>query len=185
MTRLLPLLLLAGCINAEPFELTITNSGDQPTFLAGGDSSGVLVGIQEQMGSTWVALSTNEYAFCMQQCGVPGAVACADMAAELGVVIGLMPDESATKAFDGEFWYVDPAANCVRQAPGTGALKATVCHSPDAQDSNTGDSIGPITEGGTYGQGGGASLVDAVCEEIEFSRSDPSIEVADPIPPGR
>jgi hypothetical protein len=178
--RFLPLLvLLAGCINAQPFDLTVTNGGTEPTFLAAGDSTGILVGIREEIGSTWVNLGSSRAALCAPECGVPGQVVCAEMAAELGRVHGLMPGDSTTKSFDGEFWYVDPTGNCIRQAPLTGSLRANICHSPEAQDGNTGLPLDTPTESGLAGGNGGASLLAPVCEELDFTLDDPTVEVID------
>ena len=119
MRPILPLLLLlSGCVNAQPFDLTITNGGGEPTFIAAGESTGVLVGIQEEIGSQWVSLSRSLESMCMPECGAAfGPIVCADMAAELSAVYGLLPDESVSKSFDGEMWYVDTLNGCARRAP--------------------------------------------------------------------
>lgn len=177
-----PLILIAfltGCVSAQPFDLTITNAGDEPTFLAAGEGSGVLVGVQEQIGSEWFGLASSLAAMCSPQCGQLGSVVCADMAAELSTVHGLMPGESVSKSFDGEFWYYDTLNGCARQAPLTGALQATVCHGTSAQNEGTGEIVDDIDQSGLLNAPSGATVLDAECDALGFTVADPEIFVSD------
>lgn len=172
------LLLLNGCVAAQPFELTVTNDGDGHTFLAAGEGSGVLVGISEEMNGVDVPLITSLAFLCMEQCGVPGQVVCADVAAQLAVVQALMPGDSVSKSFDGEFWYRDDLMNCARQAPLTGALSANLCHGTSYTDANTGEVVDTATESGIVGGNGGAS-VNGDCELFPFTLDDPTVSIVE------
>jgi hypothetical protein len=180
MRHLLPLLLLAGCANAQPFDLTVVNGDSRATFLSAGESTGVLIRIREEVGSQWVDLWTSQAAMCMPECGVLGGpIVCADMAAELGAVYGLLPGDSVSKSFDGDFWYGDTLNNCARRATLTGALRATVCHGPSAVIDSTGQVIEDIDESGMLEAPSGASVVSADCEELDFELSDPTVTITD------
>ncbi len=181
MRHALPLaLLLTGCVSAQPFDLTITNGDSAPTFLAAGESTGVLVGLQEEVGSQWVWLSSSLASMCMPECGAPlGAIVCADMAAELSAVYGLLPGESVTKSFDGEFWYVDTLNNCARATSLTGALRSRICHGPSAMIDSSGEVVDDVDASGLLDAPSGATVIDPSCEELDFTLDDPTVTVTD------
>ena len=179
MRLVILLALLSGCINAQPFDLTITNDGDGPTFLAAGEGSGVLVGVQEQIGSQWFFLSSSLEGMCSPQCGQLGPTVCAGRAAELSAVYGLMPGDSVTKSFDGEFWYYDEVGSCARQAPLTGALRATICHGTSAQNEATGEIVDQVDQSGLLDANSGATVLAANCDDLDFTVADPDIVIAD------
>ncbi len=180
LTLLAALGLFAGCTPAQPFDLVITNGGDAPTFLSAGEGSGVLVGIQEEIGSTWFSLSSSLEGMCVAECGqLPGPIVCADMAAELTAVYGLLPGESVTKSFDGELWYYDTLNRCARPAPLTGALRAGVCHGTSAMNDYSGETIDDIDQSGLLDASSGGTVLNAECDEFDFTVSEPAVTVID------
>jgi len=145
---LLAALLLTACPQPPPFGVTITNIGSAPTYLNAGQSTGVLMRIDQEIGGTWRPLATSLAALCVERCGVPGQIVCADVGADLLVPHALLPDDSTVKEFDGEFWYTSDAG-CAMKANLTGPMRATLWHDDvlidqngDVQDAP--DSSGPV-----------------------------------------
>lgn len=179
----LALLALGGCAQAPDFNLVIENVGTETTWLRAGEGSGVLVQIEQEVKGEWVTLVPSLAWLCTEQCGVPGAITCADVAAELSDAWALLPGDQAVREYtDKEFWYVDPVLNCAQKSSLQGGLRATVCHGPEAVDSNTSETIEEPDESGPTGGGGGAEVVDAECTTVALDlqeRPDLLIEVAD------
>jgi len=163
-------LLAAGC-SAPPFEITVTNTGDVATYVSAGEGSGLLLLVEEEIGGTWRPLASSKAALCAPQCGLPGAVVCAASAAELNVAHALLPGDSASRAYDTTWWWLDPAGACIRSTALTGPARATVCHGAAAQDAD-GVALDEPASSGVVGAGGGADVVDPVCEALPFDLSE-------------
>ncbi len=159
-------LALSACAprNDDPFDVTIVNVGDVTTYLNAGESTGLLLAFEEQIDGEWTFLSTSLAGMCQPRCGAPpGAITCADMAAELLTALALLPGDSTSKTFDGEFWFSTPQG-CVRRAPLTNPVRATLCHD-DAVVDFEGQPIPEPTESGPVGgPGDGAMLEQPNCE---------------------
>ncbi len=169
---LLTALLLAGCPAAAPvFDVTVTNTTAEVSFLTAGEGSGILMRFEEEIGGTWTGLAMSRAAMCSPVCGSPGPVVCADVAAELRGVWALLAGESETRTFEREWWYQDPSASCIRQTPLAGTVRVEVCHGPTASDEN-GDPIDEPAASGFLSGGGGADVDDPTCAWTEFQAAD-------------
>ncbi len=179
MTRLLPLLsaaALAGCssIADAPFDIVVTNAGGETVYVNAGESSGVLVGLAEEIDGQWTPLSTSLAALCAPRCSDPpgfGAIVCADIAAELLVPHALLPGDSASRSYDGELWYLTPRG-CARRAPGVGPFRGSVCHDTVALDSNGEEIDEPTTSGPVGSFEDEVFLPNPTCEDIDFTFED-------------
>lgn len=174
-------LFTTGCPNPPPFDVTITNTGAVTTYLNAGDSSGVLMRMEQEIGGTWRPLSRSLAFMCMERCGVPGQVVCADVAAELLVPHALLPGDSTVKSFDGEFWY-EADAGCAMRANLTGPMRATLWHDDVVIDTNTGDEVAEPTASGPMSNSGELALQEATEESFEFDltgRSTIVFEIAE------
>mgnify|MGYP000374136777 CR=1 FL=1 len=167
---------LVGCtaVTDSPFDLLVTNGGTETVYVQAGESSGVLVGISEQIDGEWVRLATSLSGLCAPRCSDPpgfGAIACADAAAEFLIPHALLPGDSASRSYDGELWYLAPRG-CARKAPGVGPFRGNVCHDRVALDQN-GEEIDEPAASGPVGSFDEEVFLPApVCEEIEFSFED-------------
>ncbi len=168
---LLAILCLTACADPQPFDVTITNTGATTTYLNAGEGSGVLMALEQEIGGEWRSLSPSLAFMCMERCGVPGQIVCADVAAELLVAHALLPGDSTVRSFDGEWWY-ETDASCAKRADLTGPMRATLWHDDEVVDQN-GD---PVDEPGTSGPVGDAGnevmLSEAVAEEFEFDLTE-------------
>ncbi len=178
---LLATLILTACPEPAPFDITITNSGTVTTYLNAGESTGVLVRLEQEIGGEWRSLFASPAFMCIERCGVPGQVVCADVAAELLVAHALLPGDSTVKTMDGERWY-ETDLGCARRADLSGPLRATVWHDDEIVDFN-GDPVAEPTESGPVGDSGNeVMLSEAVAEEFEFDltgRSQVVLEIAE------
>ncbi len=158
---------LSACVEPPPFDITITNGGAVTTYLNAGEGSGVLVGLQQEIAGEWRFLTSSLAFMCMERCGVPGQVVCADAAAEMLVSHALLPGDSTMKSFDGEWWF-ETDLGCAKRADLAGPMRATVWHDDEIVDGN-GDPVPEPTSSGVVGSGGNeVLLVEAVAEEFEF-----------------
>jgi hypothetical protein len=174
-------LALSGCVNPPDFGITIMNTGTVTTYLDAGDSSGVLMKLEQEIAGAWRPLSPSLAFMCIERCGVPGQIVCAAVAAELLVAHALLPGDETLKMFDGERWY-ETDAGCAQRANLTGPLRVTVWHDDAIVDFN-GDPVAEPTTSGTMGDGGGeVMLEEAVPQSMEFDltgRSTVVIEVSE------
>ena len=163
----LALLLAAasGCVNnTGPFDVTVTNVGSVTTYLHAGDSTGLLIAFEEEINGEWTFLSGSLEGMCQPRCGgPPGAITCADMAAELLTAHALLPGDSHSRSYDGEFWY-STDMGCARRAPLSGPMRVTVCHDDVVVDFNGDPLPEPSESGPVDADGGEAMLEDANCE---------------------
>ncbi|MCO4771601.1 MAG: hypothetical protein KDA24_16330 [Deltaproteobacteria bacterium] len=183
LVSLFAVLSLAACGGAtEGFNVVVTNVGSVATYLHAGDSSGILMGIEEEVNGEWTSLSTSLAGMCTRACSAPpGAITCADVAAELLVAHALLPGDSGTKSFDGEFWFLNEGLNCARRAPLSGPLRVTLCHDTDIVDFN-GDPVEEPAESGPVGSASGeVMLAAATCETFELLVEDgvANVEIAE------
>ncbi|MCP4870329.1 MAG: hypothetical protein GY898_16620 [Proteobacteria bacterium] len=170
LARLFPALVavaLAGC-TAPAFEIIVSNTGEETTYVEAGEGSGMTLRIEEEIDGSWRSLASSRSALCAPRCGAPGAVVCAAMAAELNVVHALLPGDSASRTYDSEWWWLDPSANCIRQTALAGPARATVCHGPEAEFSNLAPWEEPVVSGPIGASEGGADVIDPVCEALSF-----------------
>ena len=178
---LLASLTMTACVDPPPFDITIINSGAVTTYLNAGEGSGVLVGLQQEIGGQWRPLASSLANMCMERCGVPGQVVCADVAAELLISHALLPGDSTTKSFDGERWY-ETDMGCAKRADLAGPLRATVWHDDEIVDMN-GDPVAEPSASGPVGDSGSeVMLSEAVAGEFDFDltgRSQVVIEIVE------
>ncbi len=164
---LLATVVLSACPEPAPFDITITNSGTVTTYLNAGEGSGVLVSLQQEIRGEWRFLASSPAFMCIERCGVPGQVVCADVAAELLVAHALLPGDSTTKTFEGERWY-ETDLGCAKRADLAGPLRATVWHDDEIVDMN-GDPVAEPTESGPMGSGNSeVMLAEGVAQEFDF-----------------
>ena len=163
-------LLLGACAPPSAgFDITATNAATTARYVRAGEGSGLLVFLEEQIDGEWRGLASNLAFMCTAECGIPGAIVCADVAAELSVVHALLPGDSVTKTWEAnEWWWLDDAANCARRATLTGSMRATITHGPGAEDFNGAPLPEPAQSGVMDGE---ASVVDGVSEPLEFDLS--------------
>lgn len=179
------LLPLASCADATlPFEVVVTNVGTEVSYINATEGSGILMGVQEEIDGEALSLSTSLAFMCAPKCSDPpgfGSIACADMAPDLLVTHALLPGDSASKSFDGEFWYFSEARGCVKRAPLTGPMSVRLCHDDTIVDFN-GDLVDEATNSGPVGSGGfEVMLEEANCElfPVEIEGGVVDIEVVD------
>ncbi len=168
---LIAALSLSACIDPQPFDITLTNSGPTTTYLNAGEASGVLVALEQEVGGQWRPLASSLAFLCIEQCGVPGRIVCADVAAELLVAHALLPGDSTVESFDGEWWY-ETDGGCARRADLTGPMRATIWLDDEIVDMN-GE---PVPEPGSSGPVGDAGeevmLAEAEARQFEFDLAD-------------
>jgi hypothetical protein len=167
---------LTACIDPQPFDVTITNSGAVTSYLEAGEGSGVLVRLEQEIVGAWRPLASSLAFMCMERCGVPGQIVCADVAAELLVAHALLPGDSVVKEFDGEWWY-ETDARCAQRANLNGPMRATLRHDDEIVDMN-GDPVAEPSSSGPVGDAGDeVMLAEAAAEEFEFDLSGNSAVV--------
>lgn len=157
-------LIVTGCPQPPPFDITITNAGTTTSYLNAGNSSGVLMRIDQEIGGTWRPLSSNLGFLCAAQCGTPGPITCADAAAELLVPHALLPGDSAIRSFDGDFWYTT-TTGCAQKASLTGPLRATLWHDGVLVDQNGDAQPEPTASGPVDDSGSGEFMLEDALEE--------------------
>jgi len=151
----------AGCgAGVSPFDVTVTNVGDRTTYIHAGEGSGLLIGIEEEINGEFRGLSRSLAFMCMARCGdISGSITCADVAAELLVSHALLPGDSASKSFDGEFWYATDRG-CARRAPLTGNLRVNLCHDDAIVDQN-GTPVDEPSASGPVGTGSAQVMLES------------------------
>jgi|GEM_PF-2565757 len=159
-------LLLAACTVA-PVEITIENAGDSARFISAYDEPEVFV--EEQTATGWRGLASSVALLCIEQCGQPGMIVCADVAPPDGAWV-LLPGDSTTVTFEGEQWIRrdNGLTACADRTALTGNARFTVCHGTGAETFDGGALDAPAESGRVGGEPDFVQLIDSVCDTFEF-----------------
>ena len=158
---------LAGCVSSQEMDLTFLNSSGRMLYLEAGLNGGVHVQLEVLMDERWVPIERSLGLMCVAPCG-GGAAECAPVVPDLPVVHGLRPNSSVTRHLEGDWWYLDEAADCARPAPMKKDLQAVVCFDDVAIDESTGQPFEEPPSSGVLGTEGGAHLRGPECEGFGF-----------------
>ena len=170
---LLPLialhLLLAACTVA-PVEVTISNPLSETRYIAAYDEHDLTV--EEPVAGGWEGLAPSVAWLCIEQCGIPGQIVCADVAPPSGAWV-IEAGDSVTTTFEGEWWRANSTANgaCAERTALTGRARFTACHSAELQgfDDST---VDPPTETGFHDLSPEwVSMTNGACTSVEVDLS--------------
>lgn len=166
-------LLLCACPPALPTTVVVENGGTEAIWLATDD--GHLPGRWfGDVGGERLSLVPSTAHLCLPECGKPGAIACAELAAPIPVAWALLPGESLSTELGGELWYrrEDPLGACAARFTGVPTLE--VCTSLDAVDS-AGNPLASPTVGGAADFG--SDVVNPTCSSHDVTLEEENVLV--------
>lgn len=179
MRLLLPLVLLAACVDPVDVALFVDNDADAIRYVNGTETD-VLVGLQEEGRSGFRPVWWSPDAACQRRCGAPvGQIVCALAAAEFSFAWGILPGDSVAVAVPTEPWVEssDGFGTCVRRTDLSGDLMASLCVS-DSYESQSGDTTPPDETGPIGGFDDPTWLGPSDCALRPVVREDDGLHVA-------